>query len=762
MRNLRIALKAIIQNRAHSFLGILSFAAGFSVCLITGLYLYNETHVDQASSSSRYIYRIVGSGSLDAMTDYELDHILSEKYPAIEVCSPVHMEHTWNYDVYIHDKAFYVNSLMPTTNRFFELFSIPVLKKTGDQPFAQKESVILTESTSKKLFGDEEALGQHIRILDTDAKISAIIPDFPKESSLHANILLNSDYPDYRLFSIGINEHIIFFTTHYLLLKEGYSAENLEKSINRTLSSYGSFKTKKVRLQPLQEIYFDTSVTDNNRHGNFLLIKILLGISIVIMLLSMINYTNYTLSTQIKKIKQYSIHKIHGAESRDIIAYYLSDALLWLGIAFILAIILVISSLSFINQIFPEVLKLSTFLKAEFIIGSALIFLTALLLSIIPVLMIFSRFRLIDAMKGRAHIKSFRIGKAALTFFQLTVSVILITVLIIIQKQVYYAQNHDLGFESKNLIHLQVPSESLDAGSFRAALLNNANIETVGISNGAPAYHIPMASLEGSDDGFLLMEAGKNFISTMKMKILQGRDFNKSDYGCCIINEALADMLGKEFIEGRKLYGNQIIGIVQNFNTGSIHTQIPPLAIIYASCNEDVNIRIIQGSEAEALAFIKKKWDQFVPSSPFNAEYYNDLYTSMYQKEELLARACSIFAIIAIIINCFGLLSQISLTTTSRTKEISIRKINGASVRDIILLLNRDFLSIFTIAFTASIPISMILMQRWLQSFAYRTGISWWPFALAGIIVLSISILTVSLHSRNAANRNPAETLRHE
>lgn len=762
IKNIQISLKNLYRNGFQSMLGVFSFAAGFSICLIIGLYLYNESVVDTQTPNHQRIYRLLSSGSLNTMIDYQLDEMLSTKYTAIELCSPVHMEHDWKYDVYIGDKSMFVSGLMPTTNRFFELFSIPVLRSIAKNPFSERNAAVLTESSARLLFGDEDPLGKTFRILETETIVSAVIADFPKESSFHANVLLNSENPEFRLFSISSREHGHYFTTHYVLLRDGYSAEELQQQINDRIEEYPVFRTGTISLQPLKDIYLNVSVADKNKHGNKLLIRILIAIGGIMLLLSVINYFNYVLSNQLKQIKDIGIRKMQGAYNFQIISFYLTDIFIWLTISLMLSILLVGISIPSINLLFPEQLSMHSFLETPFIIGSLLMFLAVFVLSGIPLLFILSKFNVVDALRGEVQFASYKRGKGFLTVFQLLVTIVLITGLIVVRKQVDYARHRDLGFEKKDLLHIKVPYNSFNPETFKKEILKHSGIIGVALSNGVPGGKLPAISMENFDKDFLIMDIDMDFIETMKMTITKGRNFLKNEHKVCMVNESMMNLLEIDDIKGKKISGMQIVGVVKNFNLGSIHQNVRPLLMSYAPGNEDISIRIEKSKTNDCINYIEKEWKRFAGDAPLELEFYETRFDSMYVKEELLAKIALILSIVAIAISCFGLMGQILFVSLSRTKEISIRKINGATVNQIVILLNKNFMKWLLIAFIAAVPVSYYTMNKWLQDFAFKTALQWWIFIASGLVVFVLVLITVSWYSWVAARKNPVETLRHE
>ncbi len=254
LKNLRISLRNLLRNKLFSAIGIFGFASGFSICLIIGLYVYSELAVDKYSGNYNRIFRLVDAKNNKSDLDYRLHDVLKEKYPVIEKTCPLEIQNSMNADVYTDNSSIYIQGLITTTNDFFEIFAIDVRESISQKPFADSNSSILTKSAAKKIFGDRNPLGKRLKVSHMETTVSAIIADFPANSSIDGNILLNSENSGYRLNSNFANDEIFNTTTHYILLNNAYEHSELEKSINETIASYNK-QVKEIALQPLSDIY---------------------------------------------------------------------------------------------------------------------------------------------------------------------------------------------------------------------------------------------------------------------------------------------------------------------------------------------------------------------------------------------------------------------------------------------------------------------------------------------------------------------------
>jgi putative ABC transport system permease protein len=342
---------------------------------------------------------------------------------------------------------------------------------------------------------------------------------------------------------------------------------------------------------------------------------------------------------------------------------------------------------------------------------------------------------------------------------------LLIVGAIVIQNQIFYAKHLDLGFNENELLHIDIPYKALDPVLFKEELLKNPSVQDVTLSGEIPGNL--SSSMKNPDWNYTLyqMDIDEDFLKTMQITLLKGRNVSKNDTKECLVNEATLKALETENFEGKKInYGDddlEIVGVVKDFHFGSIHEKIEPLIMRY-NINRTVSLRVENTNIPKTMAYINKTWKNLASDTPIKYEFYDTSFDAMYRKEEKLANACTLFSIVAIIITCLGLFGQILFLTDKKTKEIGIRKVNGATIKEIMFMLNKDFIKWVAIAFVIACPIAYYAMNKWLENFAYKTSLSWWVFALAGMFTLFIALLTVSWQTYRAATRNPVESLRDE
>jgi len=769
---IKLAFRNLLKNKLYSSLIIGGFAIGFTAFILIGLFYNSEHNINTHFSNYKSIYRVVDGKNNRSTMDYELFSVFSNEYPEIKKACPFDYTSGFQFNIKDAETSNYtkIKYSICTTNDFFDVFSAEVVASLSDKPFADINSAVITESIANKLYNNTNPLGKTIKQEFFSATISAVIKDLPENSSIHADLLLNAENEEFQFRSECNDGICIYPTEHYLVLNKGVDPIGLAGKINATIDQYNQ-NVDSLALQNVVDIYLSAPLSDDEHdYGNSKILVVFLSISVLIILLSSINYLNYTVSMQYAKMKEIGINKTNGAGNSHLLIDTFVEVSLGVFLALLISGLLVSLTLPYTDALFGKSISLNE-VNFQQIIPLFLATIAGIILlnSIAPIYVI-SRFSITEFLHGGRIRISKQLGKQVMLTFQLTVSIVLIALVMLIFKQLQYVKHYNLGFNEEHLVRLELPY-----------LLDNpeiikqetAKLPFVGgstLSDGYPGW-VKLYRGSGIDEDNFMVECihvSDDYLETMGIELKTGRDFLTSDKNrACIMNEKAVKKYGWDTIQ-EKEYNNgdgySVVGEVVDFNVQSLHDEIAPVALIYDPDHgfSTLSLRLIPGNVGQQMAQIREVWHQVLPEEPMEFTFYEDQFQAMYQKEERLAQSITFFAFIAIVLTCMGILGQILFMTYARTKEIGIRKVNGAKISEILTLLNKDLVKWVAIAFVIATPISYYAMNQWLHSFAYKTELSWWIFALSGVLALVIALLTVSIQSYKAAIKNPVKSLKYE
>ena len=763
--HLKLALRSLQKNRFYAFLNIAGFAAGFAVMWIVALFIYLEKTVDRNFKDSGRIYRLISSE--DCHHDFKIAAELHDAYPEIELAAPVQYISNWSVNLSSENNFVKVDEIISTNNRFFELFQLELVEGISQQPFAEMNAAVITQSLASKLFGGQNPLGKQIDIGGFfKARISGVIQDFPANTSLPSELFLNIDDEAFKIRTACDNNICRHPADIYVKLFPFGDKTALEKKIQMSLG-------QAVWLQPLTNIYFDKEIKNNsNRNANAAIIYIFASIAALILILSIFNHVNFAVAMQFSKLRTTGVKKTNGAGIRQLVAYHIVENSLIIVAAFAFAIGLAILILPLASRFFDQELQIRHLLLYPLNLFVITVTTGAVVATaIIPMNMI-SRFDVRKFFNGKiAEAKTGGISQG-ISIFQIAASIVLLASVLVIHKQLSYAKHIDLGFEKENLIKINLPGDFIKGELAKNELGRLHFVRSSTLSLGAPGS-INLKMGVGHDSARFMascIEVDGDFIDVFELQLIEGRNFRSSEEDkTCIVNEEAMRKFGWENIHG-KVFDNagglEVVGLVKNFHIGSLHQPIEPVALIFSKNSNKfkntLSLKLAPGRLDEQINLLKKSWQKVAPGRSFDFAFYDAFFNALYQKEERLAQAMGIFSILAFLITLMGISGMAFQACLNKTKEIGIRKVNGAKVWEVMALLNRDFAKGTIIAFFFAMPVAWIAMNKWLQNFAYKTGLSWWIFVLAGAITLAIALLTVSWQSWKAATRNPVEALRYE
>jgi putative ABC transport system permease protein len=770
---LKTAFRSLQRNKLYSVLIIGGFAVGFTVCIIIGLYAYSEFSVDTGIKDHKSIYRLIDVDSKffnekTTAFDYNLRNILKNNYSEIESVAPYQISSGDNFLLLTEKKSFKYDYSMNTTDEMFDLLSLKVLEKSRNNNLLDNNSVVLTQSMADKMFEGENAIGKRIVLDDmqgTELFVSAIVEDLPQNTSFpDISIFLNIER-NFQWNQMERNGYSVKPVNYYVKLTDNINPIDFTDKLNSSLKNYQKIHDQ-VELQPITDVYLSSTdihdISYYTKRGNIKMILLLASIAILILVLSVINYLNYSIAQHQSQIKSIGIRKTNGAAFSNIFKYFLSESFIGVFIAVAISLILIFNLLPFANQLLESTISIGLLFQPTPFLFFILTISSIILINTLMPQWGLIKFNLLKYLKGGYVKRGGSFTTNVLSVSQFTVAVGLLICLFFINKQLHFAKHADLGFQKENIIYLKLNWNLKLANALKSEMEKLPFVQSSSISQGIPG--IINAQTE---DGYLIY-ADNDFINTYGIKMLENWAIGKGKTDkICIVNETGMRKNQWKESENPKFWDYTIVGVMKDFKFMPFREAITPVVIAidhrYINNFPNYSIRLSKGNISSQLSELKKVWKSVVPEEyPMEFEFIDDRLNVMYVKDEQLGKAISSFSIIAFILVMLGILGQVFQICINKTKEIGIRKVNGATLLDIFKIINYRFVVWVLAAFLIASPIAYKLMQKWLENFAYKTTLDWWVFALAGVGTFAFVVTIVTLQSWNTARRNPIEALRYE
>ena len=771
---LKTGFRSLQRNKLYSVLTIGGFAVGFAVCIIIGLYAYSEFSVDTGIKDHARIYRLVDVDSkfFDEKTtafDYNLGNILKNNYSEIERVAPYKIYSSDNSLLLTENKSFKYDYYMNTTDEMFDLLSLKVVERSKNNNLLDNNSVVLTQSMANKMFEGGNAIGKRIVLDDmqrTELFVSAIVEDLPQNTSFpNISFFLNIER-NLQWSQMERNGYSVKPVNYYVKLIDNINPVDFTNKLNSSLKNYQKIHDQ-VELQPISYIYLHSDDIQDaesyTKKGNTKLILLLASIAILILVLSIFNYINYSIAQHQSQIKCIGIRKTYGAALSNIFKYFLSESFIGVFIAIAISLILLSYFLPLANQLLENTISIGLLFQPTPLLFFILTISSILLINTIIPQWGLIKFNLLKYLKGGYVKRGGSFATNVLSVSQFTVAIGLLICLFFINKQLHFAKHADLGFQKENIIYLKLNSNLKVANALKSEIEKLPFVQSSSISQG-----IPGIINARTEDGYLIY-ADNDFIKTYDIEMLENWAIGEGITDkICIVNETGRRKNQWKERENPKIWDYYtIVGVMKDFKFMSFREAITPVVVAidhrYINNFPNYSIRLSKGNISSQLSELKKVWKSVMPEEyPMEFEFIDDRLNVMYAKDEQLGKAISSFSIIAFILVMLGILGQVFQICINKTKEIGIRKVNGAKLLDIFKIINYRFVVWVLTAFIIASPIAYKLMQKWLENFAYKTTLDWWVFILAGVGTFAFVVTIVLLQSWNTARRNPIEALRYE
>ena len=657
---LKIAYRNLIKNKVFSIIDILGLGFGMSICLAIAAYLVHEYSFNRCYANSNRIFRLIDSPYKSSTIDYRVKDILLDNYPEIEnaclfLLVPVPTPVT------IHNRGAYIDNLTSADNAFFEIFNVPVISGDPANPLPDLNSVVLTVSAAKRLFGDENPMGREIELQHRfPLKVTGIIQDFPDNSNIQPQMIVNAENDDFKFtFSCeNGNDKSTYrwLFSIYLSLNHQADKKDLIEKINSHPELLRPYE-EQIGLLSIEDMYLhDETYGSGLKAGNSALLRLLLAIGLTILVLAVINYINLTSAQQYRRYTEIGVKKSIGAGKKDIFLQFLIESVLISLLSFVIAIAFFVESLPIYRSLFYEGFNINHLLAYWAVIVSSVIVLG--ILSGLGNAILFSSLHPIPALKGEILTRRGGIfWRNGLTVFQFMVSISLIFCIIVIQKQIGYVKHRNPGFNEEQLLKLDVPQIQLKDKTEALLLIDQfrqfPGIKNITMTNGVPGFiNTHMGSgIAGKKKSLPIIYADCSFPETFGMKLLSGRTPVPGDFGtACLINESAyqffewTDLENKRYDNGRP-GGFRVVGVVSDFHFNSLRSAIEPMCILFANdvYPSHLSIRIAPGQTGPVMQFIEKTWRKILPQYPLQYEFYDSWLDAMYREDERMGTAIGLF-----------------------------------------------------------------------------------------------------------------------
>ncbi len=791
----KTAWRNLQRNKIYAAINIGGIAVGLAAFWLIVSYVSDELSYDSSFVNTDRICRIVQhaswqGGSMNIVpTSAPFATAFKTTFPEVENAARIDIE--GGGVIKYGDKTFKQDDICFADNSLFNLFDYRFLFGNATTALTQPQSIVITQSLANKIFGNAaKAINQTI-LFGSDNypnKITGVIADMPGNSHLRFSGIrsfgnaLNND---------GWNNSYLYT---YLLLKKGTDIKALEKklpALEKTIAGEMHFTNYHVELQPLTSIHLHSNLDyELSANGSISHVYMFIVIAVLILLIALINYMNLSTARAAMRVKEIGIRKVIGSSRKHLAGLFISEAMLVTVIAGTIACFLVQLSLSFFNQLSGKNLSIWHYGVMDTITGLVIFVLFIGLVSGSYPALFLSRFKMIPSLKSQlGNMQTSIMFRKSLVVFQFVIAVFLISSSFIIYKQLKYISQKDLGFNKEQVLtfHIDDIKVRSEIPSLKHTLLQSPLIEGVAVAGN------PIGNNDLNENDFVFEKNGEmqppsqlanklyvdeDFLKTTDIHLSQGRNFSKDmptdKDGAVIINETLMKTLGYTNATGKKMQYNTnnnsisyrtIVGVVKDFHAYSLQHKIEPMVMMMPPNDKEQDnlyVKIAKGKAAQGIAYLKTTYAKFDNNNTADFHFLNENFAKQYAAEQKQEQLSLSFTVLAFIIACLGLVGLVIFATMQRTKEIGIRKVLGASVTSVTVMLSKDFARLVAIATVIAIPVAWFAMNKWLQDFAYRINIEWWMFLLSGGIAILIALLTVSFQAIKAAIAKPVNSLRTE
>lgn len=791
-KHLKTSIRSLIKAKAYSLLNIVGLSTSLIVFLLITLYVSKEFSYDKYHEKADRIYRVykedIGNfyqgSNFFAVVPSPLAPTMAKDFPEVEVATRV--RRVPNTLVKVGDQVYLEDNTYSADPSIFNVFSLSIIAGNASDPLSAYESVVLSRTFAEKYFGSvDKALGETIMYRDErPVQVSAVFEDMPLNSHFRLTLVVNFEgqmnHDDESLTNWNNSSYYAF-----VLLVPGADGAELQAKMPELRTKYADDPVDEdgqesiYYLQPLSDVHFTSGVNfDIAPNADRQSLYIYLGIAIMILVIAGVNYVNLATGRAMNKTKEIGIRKVIGAQKNSLMFQFLLESGLLVFTSLVLAVVSLVFILpAFSNFIGKDIAYAIDFVPVLLQLMTLGVVMT-LVSGIYPAILL-AGFKPVTALKGKgksAHGNA--MFRNILVVFQFTISCALILGAIIISRQLNYIQSMEVGFDKEQIVVVNVRDRSIrdQLSVFKDELRKVPGVKAVASSNSLPnnMSSSTNANWPGRKDDEIVRiytnTADYDFVDLYGLEIVEGRNFDPSidsDKNAVLLNESAAKALGWENPIGKQMlrwWGDtgRVVGVLKDYHQHSLHLAIEPSQIFFSEDQSRVSIKLEGNSFNETIKALEAAYSKFNPAYPFDYAFFDEIFDRAYQTESKTADLVNWFTILDIIIACLGLYGLAAHKVQHRIKEVGVRKVLGASVSKILMLLSRDFALLLIIAFAIAAPVAYFFMDNWLNDFAYHISIDLLTFALALVLMLLVAGVTVGYRTYRAAARNPVESLREE
>jgi putative ABC transport system permease protein len=802
----KIAYRNLVKNKVYSFINVLGLTLGFICCMLIMLHVKDELSYDKFLPNHENIYRVAleriypDHVSFYAIIPDSYSEVFAEEIKGVEESTRI-FDLGDEFVVEVGDQKFEEKFGVAADSNFFRVFDFEILQgATRNKALAKPNTAVLTQTAAERLFKSENPVGKAFKIFGLDFEVSAVMADVPENSHMQLDFLFSSvsfpglgaeNFTGFSAFTyLKLNPEVdpMLVESQIPSLVSKYAAGQIERDLGVSFADYtAAGNGYRYFLQPVTSIHLNSNLEGEMRpNGNSLYVYIFISIAFFILALACINFINLATARSADRAREVGVRKAMGSDRSQIITQFLLEALVLTFVSLLLGILLVNLVLPFFNDLAEKTLRIeldSVLFALPILLGFGI--LVGLLAGYYPAFHI-SNLNTINILKGKLEVTGggnwLRNG---LVVFQFGIAIMLIAGTLIINRQINFIQSTSLGFQKENVLVLERFGNQEKREVLKEELEKLPGVLSVGVSSSLPgrgSVGIQFIKPGGGDVMTAKSFAGDDrFFETMGIQPLEGRVFDEN------FNDSLSLILNKEAV--RVFFGDQnplgqilktktdingqnqdveltVIGVVDDFNFESLHTLVTPLVIFHVDnprgFENFLSIKFTSGQQESVVKGLEAKWAEFSDGNPLSYFFLDNDLAQLYRSEQVSGKILGVFSILAIVIACIGLFGLASYTAFLRTKEIGVRKVLGASVGSIVVLLSLNFAKLVGIAFLIAVPVSWYAMDNWLDSFAFKIDLGVWVFVFAGLITLVIALLTVSYQAIAAAIVNPVKSLKSE